>query len=430
MKHTLLYLTLLLLPYSLLPAQERISWEQIPNVQLQDSTRFVSDVAVIIDEDTERHINDILQSLRQTQGVEGVVVTLPSLGKGGDIERLALEILRGWGVGSKIDNSGFVLLVSLDSRQIRIETGYGLEGTLPDATCSQIIAHRIVPHFKRGEYSVGILSGVQAIQETLISGYEGATRTDREVDATDASRLLSGILIVLSLIIWSVMHAAYKRRQVPPMRRLRNINVQLAIFIVLAVLMSLGGTLLVVVGPAIIVIVAIYAIYRVRLVREDRRCDSCHQNALRELSPTQMLSLLTPSEQLEQRLHSMRYLVKQCDHCGATQKYSEVAASSSYKKCPHCGTRALKKVASRRLSSLDPRVDYIRRIEYHCLYCDQDHHDDRKVFVEDDDSSDLGAAILGGIIGSSLGRRGFGGGFGGGGFGGGSGGGGGATGSW
>ena len=165
MKHTLLFLALLLLPYGTLSAQKAISWEDIPNVQLQDSTQFVSDVAHIIEPEAKQRINETILSMRQTHGVEGVVITLPAIGQSGSIEDLAREILRGWGVGSKIDNSGFVMLISLDSRQIRIETGYGLEGVLPDALCSQIIAHRMAPHFKRGDYSTGILSGVQAIHK-------------------------------------------------------------------------------------------------------------------------------------------------------------------------------------------------------------------------------------------------------------------------
>ena len=142
---------------------------------------------------------------------------------------------------------------------------------------------------------------------------------------------------------------------------------------------------------------------------------------------------MTSPQQLEQRLGSVRYLVKQCSHCGNVQKYSDDVDGSQYKRCPHCGTRALQLVSTHKLRSREPGVAYIKRQEYHCLYCDQDHHKDTKV-ADSDDSGDVAAAILGTVIGSSLGRGfgggGFGGGFGGGGFGGGSGGGGGATGGW
>ena len=89
MKHILLILGLFLLSYGGGLAQGHVSWEQIPNVQLQDSMQFVSDEAHIISPTALESINATLQHLRQTQGVEGVVVTLPSIGEDGSIEELA-----------------------------------------------------------------------------------------------------------------------------------------------------------------------------------------------------------------------------------------------------------------------------------------------------------------------------------------------------
>lgn len=427
MKRTLLFLGLLL-SFWALPAQKALSWEDIPNVQLQDSTQFVSDVAHIIEPEALQRINETLQSLRQTHGVEGVVITLPTIGNGGSIEELALGILRGWGVGSKVDNSGFVMLISLDSRQIRIETGYGLEGVLPDALCSQIIAHRMAPHFKRGDYSTGVLSGVQAIQETISANYEGATRTDGAEEDQEAEGVFNGLVVLLVLILCVVMLASYRDKQTAPEQRTKRLNRQIVSFVFIALIAMIGGSILFI-ASSIVVLLALYAILRYRLSQEALRCATCYQNKLQRLSDTAKLSLLTPAQQLEERLGSVHYLVKQCDNCGAVERYGEVVGGSSYKRCPHCGTYAMQRVGTQRLRSTDRRIAYINREEYHCLYCDQDHHTDETIYK--DNNSALGGAILGGIIGSSFGRGGFGGGgFGGGGFGGGSGGGGGATGSW
>ena len=427
MKHILLILGLFLLSYGGGLAQGHVSWEQIPNVQLQDSMQFVSDEAHIISPTALESINATLQHLRQTQGVEGVVVTLPSIGEDGSIEELAREILRGWGVGSKIDNSGFIILISVKSRQIRIETGYGLEGVLPDALCSQIITHRMAPHFRQGDYGTGILAGVQAIQETVSANYEGATRTDGYEEQSDTTLILDGLLILLTLIIGVKMYTTYRHRESAPEYRVRRLTHQVLVFAGLTITFSLACTLLIA-ASTMVVTLALYFIYRYRLFKEAHCCTTCHQNRLHRLSPTAMLSLLTPAQQLEERLGSMRYMVKQCSNCGSTQKYFEEVNGSPYKCCPHCGTHAMQLVATRRLRSSDPRIAYIKCIEYHCLYCGQNHHDDEKVYKHDD-LDNAGAAILGTIIGSSLGR-GFGRGFGRGSFGGGSGGGGGATGSW
>ncbi len=429
MKRTLLFLGLLI-SFWALPAQKALSWEDIPNVQLQDSTQFVSDVAHIIEPEALQRINETLQSMRQTHGVEGVVITLPTIGNGGSIEELALKILRGWGVGSKVDNSGFVMLISLDSRQIRIETGYGLEGVLPDALCSQIIAHRMVPHFKRGDYSTGILSGVQAIQETILANYEGATRTDGAEEDQVADGVFNGLVVLLVLILCVVMLASYRDKQTAPEQRVKRLNRQIVSFVFIALIAMIGGSFLFI-ASAIVVLLALYAILRYRLSQEALRCATCHQNKLQRLSDTAKLSLLTPSQQLEERLGSVHYLVKQCDNCGAVERYGEVVGSSPYKRCPHCGTYAMQRVGTQRLRSADRRIAYINREEYHCLYCDQDHHKDDAVY-RDDGSGFVTGAIIGSILGGSFGRGGgsFGGGFGGGGFGGGSGGGGGATGGW
>ena len=426
MKRTLLLLGLLL-SFWALPAQKAVSWEDIPNVQLQDSTQFVSDVAHIIEPEARQRINEAILSMRQTHGVEGVVITLPSIGQSGSIEDLAREILRGWGVGSKIDNSGFVMLISLDSRQIRIETGYGLEGVLPDALCSQIIAHRMAPHFKRGDYSTGILAGIQAIQETITANYEGATRTDGAEEELEARSVFNGLIVLLVLILCVVMLVSYKDEQTAPEQRIKRLNRQILGFLFIALILMIGGSFLLIAG-AIVVLLALYAILRHRLSQEALRCHTCHQDQLQRLSDTAKLSLLTPAQQLEERLGSVHYLVKQCDNCGAVERYGEVVGNSPYKRCPHCGTYAMQRIGTLRLRSTDRRIAYIHRQKFHCLYCDQDHHEDETVYKEND--SALGGAILGGIIGSSLGRGGFGGGFGGGGFGGGSGGGGGATGGW
>ena len=431
MKRTLLLLGLLL-SFWALPAQKVVSWEDIPNVQLQDSTQFVSDVAHIIESEAQQRINETILSMRQTHGVEGVVITLPSIGQDRSIEDLAREILRGWGVGSKIDNSGFVMLISLDSRQIRIETGYGLEGVLPDALCSQIIAHRMAPHFKRGDYSTGILSGVQAIQETISANYEGAPRTDGSEEEQDDKDLFNGLLGLIAFIFCLMMLAVYRDKQPAPEERIKRLNWLITGIVFVNLIFVVGGSLLFLAGT-LVVVLTIYIILRYRLSQEALRCATCHQNKLQRLSDTAKLSLLTPAQQLEERLGSVHYLVKQCDNCGAVERYGEVVGGSPYKRCPHCGTYAMQRVGTQRLRSADRRIAYINRQEYHCLYCDQDHHTDETIYK--DNNSALGGAILGGIIGSSFGRGGFGGGFGGGGFGGGgfgggSGGGGGATGGW
>lgn len=415
-----------------LRGQAPVAWQEIPNVQLSDSTRFVSDVADVVSPTAEQEIDDTLRRLRQQHGVEGVVVVLPSLGEGQLIEDLSLQILREWGVGSRIDHSGFVLLASIADRKVRIETGYGLEGILPDALCSDIIAEEIAPHFRNKDYSTGLVQAIGRISEVVSEGYDGATRTDqagargRKDSSLPLSLILSGGLLSIILIF---MIGAVRDKSHSPSHRLKKIDSLFAVFSTLILPLSLGqhwG----ITGVSFGLMGLGYGLLRSRVKRLEHTCPHCHEHTLQPLDSTATLRRLSDQELLEEKLGSVRHRIFHCTSCGTEQHYRDVETHTAYKRCPHCGTYALRPIQTRQLRDNSLRGTIIERTHYRCQYCGSDHHEDRR---RRDDSQD--AALIGVLLGSALSRgRGFGGGgfggFGGGGFGGGSGGGGGATGSW
>ena len=91
-----------------------------------------------------------------------VIITVPNL-QGYDIAEVALKYLRGWGIGVKGKNNGVLILVSKEERKARIETGYGMEGVLPDILAKQIIDQRMIPFFKQNDYYQGMDNAVNAI---------------------------------------------------------------------------------------------------------------------------------------------------------------------------------------------------------------------------------------------------------------------------
>jgi uncharacterized protein len=90
---------------------------------------------------------------------------------GETLEEFSHRVASAWGLGQKGTDNGVLLLVAIQDRKIRIEVGYGLEGTLTDAKTSQIIRHEMVPRFRQGEYSEGIVAGVHAILTTIEGTY-------------------------------------------------------------------------------------------------------------------------------------------------------------------------------------------------------------------------------------------------------------------
>ena len=86
--------------------------------------------------------------------------------RGGDVFEFAYELFSSWGVGSKSDSGIGILLVEQE-REIRFVTGYGIEGVLPDAICKRIQMQYMLPYFREGDNSSGMVAGVEAIRAVL-----------------------------------------------------------------------------------------------------------------------------------------------------------------------------------------------------------------------------------------------------------------------
>lgn len=106
-----------------------------------------------------------------------VVVTLKSL-QGTAIEDYGYQLGRNWKIGQKDKDSGVLLIVAAAERKVRIEVGYGLEGTLTDAATKLIIENAILPAFRTGDFAGGIRNGAgEIIQLLLRAGGRGAPPT-------------------------------------------------------------------------------------------------------------------------------------------------------------------------------------------------------------------------------------------------------------
>jgi uncharacterized protein len=126
----------------------------------------VVDEASILDAGTRQALTDKLSAYDQQSGNQLVVVTVQTL-DGYPIEYWGYELGRHWGIGQKDKNTGALLIVDVAEHKLRIEVGYGLEGTLTDALSQDIIRNSIAPKFRQGDYAGGISDGVDAILQVL-----------------------------------------------------------------------------------------------------------------------------------------------------------------------------------------------------------------------------------------------------------------------
>ncbi|MBI3703068.1 MAG: TPM domain-containing protein [Rhizobiales bacterium] len=171
-------------------------------------TGRVVDQANIIAADTRDALTGKLADLEAKSGIQLVVATVASL-EGQEIEPYANQLFRSWKLGEKTKNNGVLLLVAPNQRKVRIEVGYGLEGTLTDALSKVIIVNAIAPRFKEGDFGGGIARGVDDIVTVLTTDasewqQRPALRLDRQQtrDPTDLLLFFAAFVFIVLLIAW------------------------------------------------------------------------------------------------------------------------------------------------------------------------------------------------------------------------------------
>lgn len=131
----------------------------------------VVDQAGLLDATTEAKLVVQLEAEELESSNQVVVVTVSGL-QGYDIADYANRLGRHWGIGTRENDNGALLVVAPTERNVRIEVGYGLEGALTDALTSTIIRREILPAFKRDDYPGGIQAGLNAMLEAIKGEYE------------------------------------------------------------------------------------------------------------------------------------------------------------------------------------------------------------------------------------------------------------------
>ena len=152
---------MLLLVLLLCGAQPAICEDKFPPHQ-----GLVNDFAGVIPPAIQAEMRARAREVLQKTGASVVVVTIPTLGES-YVSDYANKLYHAWGIGKKGEDRGVLILFVFKERKIRIETGYGLEGILPDGKVGEIIRDSMVPLLKEGKYGEGLLSGLKQVSAVI-----------------------------------------------------------------------------------------------------------------------------------------------------------------------------------------------------------------------------------------------------------------------
>ena len=180
-------------------------------------TRYFNDYALTVKPETADRLNGELADLERSSSNQILVVIYPALQTDSAVDDYCLRVYRSWQVGQKDKNNGAVLFVFVQNHKLWIQTGRGLEGALPDATCKDITADVIAPRFKAGDYDGGLTAGVDAMIAATKGEYKGTGLTDyQKQHANDGQGGQGGGLgigtIFFLIVLFLILSSIFRRR--------------------------------------------------------------------------------------------------------------------------------------------------------------------------------------------------------------------------
>lgn len=206
----ILFFGILLLLGVFLPAHAQ-QFIQIPSPQ-----GYVTDLSGILSAGEKQILETRLQTVEKDTAVEVVILVVPTT-QGEDISQFATRVFDQWKIGKKGKDNGLLIVLATQDRAYFMETGYGLGGTLPDALLGRIGREKMVPLFKDGKFSAGLIAGLDDIEGYLrndpnvVAEYEtnpiSTIFPSQNIvfEAFDFGFVMIGIVLILFLLLLAKM---------------------------------------------------------------------------------------------------------------------------------------------------------------------------------------------------------------------------------
>jgi uncharacterized protein len=203
-----LLLALILLPFEIQAQALTFPQTNVP----------INDYAEVISPEYEARMDKLARALWDKTGTALVVATFRDLG--GESPRIfANKLYEAWGIGKNGDDKGILLLVAVKERQVTFETGYGVEGILPDAKMGDILDQYVVPFLRRDEYGEGLLNGMAAVAQVVAKNAGVRLNLDRYAPGTTVqpkARGVIGLLPLFFVVLFVVLGLLGRRRGLFP----------------------------------------------------------------------------------------------------------------------------------------------------------------------------------------------------------------------
>jgi len=162
---------------------------------------FVNDFANVISAQAEAELEAMLASYEEQTGIEIAVATIPRLGDE-TVETYAVRLFEEWGIGKQGQDAGALFVAAIEDREMRIETGYGLEGDLTDAEAAHLLNNVIPPYFSQGDFDGGVRAGVVGILQAVGADFDAGALASGQSAFGAGSFIHQYFFLLIFVFIW------------------------------------------------------------------------------------------------------------------------------------------------------------------------------------------------------------------------------------
>ena len=375
--------------------------QQVPNPQ-QNYGGWVTDMADILTEDTEAKLNQQISALQAKNGTEIAIVTVPETKPSATPKQFTTELFNYWGIGKEGIDNGVLFLVSTGDRRVEIETGYGVEGILPDAKVGNIIDTKIIPQFKQDNFEQGILDGTTALIQVLENEQINVNTNTLKAKEKKSTIYTSSFLIAVSFILcgWFLSKKELRKlsqpirvksgiilrldrsKQYPHSTLLRTANLLLSIGTCFLLSLSLFSLIFQNKEQELIIFLSVFLgflgpiiLYQYLSKRGSLNfsCEECQQ-PIELVNKEEILPLLNKPQQVANQIGSIEFAGYKCHQCHPHNTLKDfyirayINHNSNFETCSNCHELTVSKTSE---VTKHPTYDStgIKTITHRCHCC-------------------------------------------------------------
>jgi uncharacterized protein len=171
-------------------------------------TDYVSDLAHVMSAQSTDQINHLCGEIDHEAHAQIAVITVNTT-NGEPIQQYAVELEDAWKVGPKGSDRGLIILLAVQDRHYWIETGYGLEGILPDGKVGEI-GRQMVPMLRNNDFDGAVTLAVDETSQIIAQDagiqLQPLTRWGAQQQQPHASggQIIGGVIFLILVVIFLI----------------------------------------------------------------------------------------------------------------------------------------------------------------------------------------------------------------------------------